>query len=66
MELANPEVIRSVGELPIITVCLLVIFGQFLMTLKLARETLRELRTVSTALAKVLIRFEDWLRQNGG
>jgi uncharacterized membrane protein YdfJ with MMPL/SSD domain len=66
VEAVDPKAIEAVGQLPIITICLLVIFGQFVLMVLHLMEVRAELKKVGASLAKVLLRFEDWLRKHGG
>ena len=66
MEAVNPDLVRSIGDLPVITICLLVIFGQFILVQQQMRELRRDVLRVALVLEKVLLRFEDWLEKHGG
>lgn len=59
MELASPELVRSVGDLPIITICLLVIFGQFFMTVSALKELRTDVRALTQALNALLVRLTE-------
>ena len=59
MEIANPELIRSVGDLPIITICLLVIFGQFFLTVSALKELRTDVRALTSALNALLVRLTE-------
>ena len=61
MELVRPEVVSAVGGLPVLTVCLLVIFGQFVLAMQQSREMRREIQRIALMMERVLVRFEDWL-----
>ncbi len=64
MEIVKPELIQAVGELPIIKLCLLVIFAQFFVVQLQVRDLRREISRLAFVLERVLIRFEDWLDQH--
>jgi hypothetical protein len=58
VELANPQLVQSVGALPILTLCVLVMFGQFLAVLWFVREMRRDVSALTSSVNKLLVIIE--------
>jgi hypothetical protein len=58
VELANPQLVQSVGALPILTLCGLVMFGQILAVLWFVREMRREVSALTSSVNKLLVIIE--------
>jgi hypothetical protein len=58
VELANPQLVQSVGALPILTLCVLVMFGQFLAVLWFVREMPRDVSALTSSVNKLLVIIE--------
>lgn len=61
MDLVNPDLVRAVADLPIVAILVFVMFGQFVLVIQQLRDLRNEMRRLSLALERVLLRFEDWL-----
>ena len=58
MELANPDFVGAVGAVPILTLCVLVMFGQFLAVLWFVREMRRDISALTSSVNKLLVIIE--------
>ena len=58
MELANPELVGAVGSLPLLTLFVLVMFGQFLAVVSLVREMRRDVMQLTASVNKLLVIIE--------
>lgn len=54
MDPVSPDFVKNVGELPIVTICLLIIFGQFVLVAIFLREIRRDIKELTTIISELV------------
>jgi hypothetical protein len=54
VEHVSPELVKSVGDLPVVTICLLIIFGQFIAMVMFLRELRRDIKELTRMITELV------------
>lgn len=66
LDFLTPELLKALGDLPIVTLCMLVIYGQFVVSYLTMREVRRDVKELTGIVSQLLVRIDRLAERREG